>query len=71
MFFFKHFGTSRLFLPHLRLEAWKPKDDDVLKPTSLEAAEQIVSQVWSSGFIDGQMRVSSQKQDLSLEFVFG
>ena len=26
------------------VEAWKPKDDDVLKPTSLEAAEQIVSQ---------------------------
>eukprot|EP00434_Breviolum_minutum_P027932 symbB.v1.2.024713.t1/scaffold2359.1/size81413/3 len=26
------------------VEAWKPKDEDVLKPTSLEAAEQIVSQ---------------------------
>ena len=33
-------------MPHL--EAWKPKENN-LKPTSLEAAEQIVEQVGSWG----------------------
>ena len=64
--FFRQLGTS--WCLHISLEAWKPKDNDVLKPTSLEAAEQIVSQVhgkngWHKrGFLDDQMRVSSQPE---------